>query len=95
MVEGADSDELLRQPAHPYTQLLLSAVPNPQARERHTIEARGEVPSLIDPPPGCLFAARCPQVRPVCRERMPGITHLNDQHWTRCHLYDGEENDRP
>jgi peptide/nickel transport system ATP-binding protein len=92
MVEGADSDELMQQPAHPYTQLLLSAVPNPQASERHTIEARGEVPSLIDPPPGCPFAARCPQVKPVCRERMPDITHLNDQHWTRCHLYGSEEN---
>jgi peptide/nickel transport system ATP-binding protein len=46
MVAGADSDELLQQPAHPYTRLLLSAVPNPQAHERHTIEARDEVPSL-------------------------------------------------
>ncbi len=89
MVEGAASDELLQQPAHPYTRLLLSAVPNPQSKERHTIEARGEVPSLIDPPPGCPFAARCPQVKPVCRERMPGVTSLNDQHWTRCHLLEG------
>jgi peptide/nickel transport system ATP-binding protein len=48
MVEGAGSDELMQQPAHPYTHLLLSAVPNPQASERHTIEARGEVPSLND-----------------------------------------------
>jgi peptide/nickel transport system ATP-binding protein len=92
MVEGAASDELMQQPAHPYTRLLLSAVPNPQASERHTIEARGEVPSLIDPPPGCPFAARCPQVKSICREAMPGITHLNDQHWTRCHLY-GDEGD--
>jgi peptide/nickel transport system ATP-binding protein len=92
MVEGADSDELMQQPAHPYTRLLLSAVPNPQASERHTIEARGEVPSLIDPPPGCPFAARCPQALKMCREVMPDITHLNDQHWTRCHLYENKEN---
>ncbi len=92
MVEGANSDELMQQPAHPYTRLLLSAVPNPQSKERHTIEARGEVPSLIDPPPGCPFAARCPQVKSICREVMPGITRLNDRHWTRCHLHDGEDN---
>ena len=92
MVEGAASDELMQQPAHPYTRLLLSAVPNPQSGERHTIEARGEVPSLIDPPPGCPFAARCPQVKPVCREVMPDIVHVNDRHWARCHLYEREEN---
>ena len=95
MVEGADSDELMQQPAHPYTQLLLSAVPNPQASERRTIEARGEVPSLVDPPPGCPFAARCPQVKPVCREVMPGITHLNDRRWTRCHLFGSESHGLP
>ena len=92
MVEGAASDELMQEPAHPYTQLLLSAVPNPHAHERRTIEARGEVPSLVDPPPGCPFAARCPQVKSICHEVMPGITHLNDHHWTRCHLYEGEGN---
>ena len=87
MVEGADSDELVHEPAHPYTKLLLSAVPNPAADAPRKVEARGEVPSLIDPPPGCPFAARCPHVMDVCRQVMPGVEHLNSKHWVRCHLY--------
>jgi peptide/nickel transport system ATP-binding protein len=49
--------------------------------------ARGDVPSLIDPPPGCPFAARCPKVMDVCRQVMPGVEWLAPQHWVRCHLY--------
>ncbi len=88
MVEGAESRELIDEPAHPYTQLLLSAVPNPHAGLR-TDEAttRGEIPSLIDPPPGCPFAPRCPHVMPECQEAMPGVTRLNAHHWVRCHLH--------
>ena len=91
-VEGADSSELMEHPAHPYTQLLLSAVPNPHSLDRPTrLEARGEIPSLIDPPPGCPFAARCPHVLPICREVMPSATVLGTDHWVRCHLY-GSDN---
>jgi len=86
MVEGATSDDLVHEPAHPYTKLLLAAVPNPKA-QRARVEARGEVPSLIDPPPGCPFAARCPHVMPVCKEIMPGATFVSSTHWVRCHLY--------
>jgi peptide/nickel transport system ATP-binding protein len=88
MVEGAESSELMSHPAHPYTRLLLSAVPNPHAGlAKRTVEARGEVPSLIDPPPGCPFAARCPQATAACRQMMPGVTRIGANHWTRCHLY--------
>jgi peptide/nickel transport system ATP-binding protein len=88
MVEGAESEALIRETAHPYTKLLLSAVPDPHAgRERKKVEARGEVPSLVDPPPGCPFAPRCPQAMTVCHQTMPGITHLSTGHWIRCHLY--------
>ena len=88
MVEGAASEELIGEPAHPYTRLLLSAVPNPQAgTERRRVEARGEVPSLIDPPPGCPFAARCPHVMDICRQVMPGVEAIGPGHWVRCHLY--------
>ncbi|MDQ2682446.1 MAG: ABC transporter ATP-binding protein [Chloroflexota bacterium] len=86
MVEGAPSEELVSQPAHPYTRLLLSAVPDPRS-ERKRVEARGEVPSLVNPPPGCPFAARCPHVMPVCREVMPGEVDVAPGHWVRCHLY--------
>jgi peptide/nickel transport system ATP-binding protein len=87
-VECAESIELMDQPAHPYTRLLLSAVPNPESGlSTGAGEARGEIPSLIDPPPGCPFAPRCPQVLPACRQAMPAITHLSEDHWVRCHLY--------
>ena len=88
MVEGAESTELMQSPAHPYTHLLLAAVPNPQAGlSTRTVQARGEVPLLIDPPPGCPFAPRCPKVMPVCREAMPTRTFVGDGHWVNCHLY--------
>ncbi|HRA48777.1 MAG TPA: ABC transporter ATP-binding protein [Thermomicrobiales bacterium] len=86
MVEGATSEDLVHDPAHPYTRLLLSAVPDPRA-QRARVETRGEVPSLVDPPPGCPFAARCPHVMPLCREVMPGENYLSSTHWVRCHLY--------
>ena len=73
MVEGAAGDDLIRHPAHPYTQLLLSAVPDPRAPRQRRTRPRGEVPSLIDPPPGCPFAGRCPHTMDVCRQVMPGV----------------------
>lgn len=91
MVEGAPSDELVHHPAHPYTRLLLSAVPNAHAGLRtQEVPVKGEIPSLVDPPPGCPFAPRCPHVMPVCREVMPGPVTIGPHHWVRCHLYDGE-----
>ncbi len=91
MVEGGDSEAIMLKAAHPYTQLLLSAVPNPHAglKTDNTLQARGEVPSLIDPPPGCPFAARCPQAMDVCRRVMPGPIDVQPGHWVRCYLYGG------
>ncbi len=86
MVEGAESPALMEKPAHPYTQLLIAAVPHPEAGDR-TVQARGEVPSLVDPPPGCPFAARCPHVQPICRQAMPRRTTVSAGHWVACHLY--------
>ena len=91
MVEGAESTELMDQPAHPYTKLLLSAVPNPEAGlVTKVIQARGEIPSLIDPPPGCPFAPRCAHVMDVCRQTMPEKTNLSEDHWVRCHLMNSD-----
>jgi peptide/nickel transport system ATP-binding protein len=90
MVEGGDSETIMGSAVHPYTQLLLSAVPDPHAglRTRKDIGARGEVPSLIDPPPGCPFVARCTRVMDVCRKVMPGPIIIKSDHWVRCHLFD-------
>ena len=89
MVEGGESEAIIGNAAHPYTQLLLSAVPDPQSglRTDRKTRARGEVPSLIDPPPGCPFAARCTQVMDVCRQSMPGQTFVQAGHWVRCFLF--------
>jgi len=91
-VECAESTELMDQPAHPYTKLLLSAVPDPESGlVTGGEEARGEIPALIDPPPGCPFAPRCPRVMPVCRQVMPEKTQLAADHWVRCHLYASDQ----
>jgi len=87
VVESGESVRLMENPQHPYTQLLLSAVPNPQAGlTTKTVQARGEVPSLIDPPPGCPFAPRCPRVMDECRRTMPAVSTIEPGHWLRCHL---------
>jgi peptide/nickel transport system ATP-binding protein len=90
-VEGGPSDAVIQQPKHPYTQLLISAAPDPDRPYEAAFQARGEIPSLITPPSGCRFHPRCPHAMPVCRERFPGRTELGGGHWTNCFLY-GEGN---
>ncbi len=89
MVEGGRSEAVIGQPAHPYTRLLLSAVPDPHAglRTDKNSQARGEVPSLIDPPPGCPFANRCTQGSEICHRDMPARQVLEPDHWVLCHLF--------
>ena len=94
VVEGGPAEEVTQQPKHPYTQLLLDAAPDPDRAGGEgmvTVAARGEIPSLITPPTGCRFHPRCPHAMPVCRERFPKRTHLDNGHWTHCFLYgDGD-----
>jgi peptide/nickel transport system ATP-binding protein len=94
-VEGGPSDAVIQRPKHPYTQLLVSAAPDPDRPETaRPLPARGEIPSLITPPTGCRFHPRCPHAMPVCRERFPGRTDLGEGHWTSCFLYgDGANSD--
>lgn len=96
MVEGAESAELMDKPAHPYTQLLISAVPDPESGlQTKEVQVRGEIVSLINPPPGCPFAARCPHVKDICRQVMPGKSMVGADHWVRCHLHGSGENAAP
>jgi len=89
MIEGGQSEEIMSEARHPYTQLLLSAVPDPHSglRTRKDIGARGEVPSLINPLPGCPFSARCQKSMDVCSQVMPGKVDVMPGHWVRCHLF--------
>ena len=89
IVELASRDDLFHRPLHPYTQALLSAVlvPDPH-QKRKRIPLPGEVPSPIDPPPGCRFHTRCPKVMKVCSREMPELKQIEENHLVTCHLYD-------
>jgi peptide/nickel transport system ATP-binding protein len=91
-VEGGPTEEVIQRPRHPYTQLLISAAPDPDrlrqpGQKTLPLPARGEIPSLINPPGGCRFHPRCPHAMEVCRHRFPERTELGGGHWTHCFLY--------
>ena len=90
MVEMTFSDELYKNPLHPYTQALLSAIPIPDpdiAKQSHRILLTGDVPSPIDPPSGCRFRTRCPKAMDICKEAEPQMKELAPGHFCACHLY--------
>ena len=89
IVEITDADELYDNPLHPYTIALLSAVPIPDPkvdRTRERIILTGDVPSPIAPPPGCNFHPRCHMAIDRCREEVPELRLLGEEHWVACHL---------
>jgi len=88
IVELAASDALYAHPLHPYTQALLASAPiaDPDAPVRPPA-LLGDVPSPLDPAPGCPFASRCPKVMDECRRVNPVFTAVEPEHWVACHLY--------
>jgi len=88
IVESGGVDEVLGAPRHPYTRALLSAVPTiDAASRREVIRLQGDMPSPVDPPAGCHFHPRCPDVMPRCRIEYPGVSAFGTTHSARCHLY--------
>jgi oligopeptide transport system ATP-binding protein len=90
MVEIGESNELYKNPLHPYTKALLSAIPVPDpemAANNKRIMLEGEIPSPIDPPPGCRFKSRCKYAKPICGEENPKFKDLGGGHSIACHLY--------
>jgi peptide/nickel transport system ATP-binding protein/oligopeptide transport system ATP-binding protein len=89
MVEVAQKNKLYTEPAHPYTQALLSAVPIPKpTSKRERIVLQGDVPSPTNPPKGCAFHPRCPKAFDRCQVDRPELIHLGGEHFVACHLYD-------
>ena len=92
LVEEAPTDELFAHPMHPYTEALLSAVPdtNPHA-STHRIHLQGEIPSPIDPPKGCVFHTRCPYATEACGQIAPQMREVAPGHRAACLKYDMPE----
>jgi peptide/nickel transport system ATP-binding protein len=86
VVESGPSLEVTARPAHPYTQLLLDAAPDPERPGPRAIEDRGAAPSLIAPPAGCRFHPRCPYAMPVCSEQQPPDIPVGEAHVAACWL---------
>ncbi|HTN11905.1 MAG TPA: dipeptide ABC transporter ATP-binding protein [Acetobacteraceae bacterium] len=90
IVEYADRATLFREPLHPYTEALLSAVPVPDPTVKRTKRLlEGDVPSPVKPPPGCTFHTRCPYVFARCRVEAPPLVDVGGGHMVSCHLHPG------
>lgn len=90
IVEMTDKKSLFEMPLHPYTEALLSAVPIPRsgARNRRRVIVKGDVPSPINPPPGCHFHTRCEYAMARCRVEAPAFREVTPGHLAACHLHD-------
>jgi peptide/nickel transport system ATP-binding protein len=87
IVELAEANDLFRNPRHPYTEVLLSAVYVPDPDYRHErMKLKGEIPSPANPPSGCRFHTRCPYAQPVCSTDKPPLRHLSGEHFAACHF---------
>ena len=88
LVEVCDADSLYKNPMHPYTQALLSAIPIPDpevSRKKQRVVLEGDVPSPINPPRGCKFHTRCPYAMDICREVRPETVTVGPGHTCACH----------
>ena len=89
VVESAPTGELFAAPNHPYTQALLAEVPRISVEKRTFQPIKGEMPSPLDPPPGCHFHPRCPHAMPRCRSEAPALNEIAPGRTSACHLNSG------
>ena len=94
-VEVGEKEKIYRNPMHPYTQALLSAVPVPDpTAKRERILLEGSIPSAHKPPTGCKFHTRCPKCMECCKTQAPERYEVDDGHYVYCHLYDKERREQ-
>ena len=87
IVEQAETEELFLNPKHPYTEALLSAIPQPDPDSLlDEISLEGEVPSPANPPPGCYFHPRCQYAQQICQEELPPLLEVSPDHYAACHF---------
>lgn len=92
LVEEAATDDLFSMPMHPYTQVLMSAVPSADPHTRKSrIVLEGELPSPINPPSGCVFHTRCPYAMNICKEKCPVMRETMAGHKVACHMFDQKQ----
>ncbi|WP_434399617.1 ABC transporter ATP-binding protein [Planococcus sp. 11815] len=88
LVELASNKDLYKEPLHPYTQALISAIPEPNpAKRKERIVLKGDVPSPQNPPAGCPFHTRCPMAMEICSQEKPALAEVRPGHQVACHLY--------
>ena len=88
IVERAPKTELFETPNHPYTKALLTEIPDIQTRHRTFEPIKGEIPSPLDPPSGCVFHPRCPSATKRCQQEAPSLVEIAPQRMSACHLND-------
>ena len=92
IVETASSDELFKNPTHPYTKALFSAIPMPDPEiKTDRIILEGSIPSPANPPSGCKFHTRCSECMEICKTVDPKACDMGNGHIVKCHLYDKEK----
>lgn len=90
LMELAPSNELYKNPIHPYTKALMSSIPVAEyngGKKKERIELEGEVSSPINPKPGCRFASRCKYAKPICNDEKPELKEVEKDHFVACHLF--------
>ncbi len=95
IIEMGPAEEVIQRPLHPYTKVLMSAVPVPDpelSRKRKPLQLRSlDIPSPMNPPPGCKFHTRCPYYFEPCDKEIPKLVEVKPNHWVACHLYTKEK----
>lgn len=93
VIEQAEKKKLYRTPRHPYTVGLFESIPIVTENVDRLKPIKGLMPDPTNLPTGCVFHPRCPECMPICEKEFPEITHLDEEHWVRCHLYTEKKED--